>query len=115
MGRAGGHTRPCCAISAGSAVHWGQGCRVMAFSLGAPSVGGLRLPWRHPRKLPWMAPGSSSLSDASTPMALAVFPSLLMETRRARSLCGLQAAGCHAQLALCRGRGLSSQTVPTAN
>ena len=53
-----------------------------------------------------MTPGSNSLSNASTPLALAVFPSLLIETRRTRSLCGLQVAGYHTQLALCRGLGL---------
>lgn len=52
-----------------------------------------------------MARGSHSLSKAVTPMALAVFPSLLIEIWRARPLCGHRAALGHIQLARCRGQG----------
>lgn len=55
-----------------------------------------------------MAPSSSSLSKAITPMTLVVFLSLLIEILRLSSLGGYQAAICHIQLALCRGQGGSS-------
>lgn len=74
----------------------GHRLRVNAFTLStAPFSHGLRLPWRHPRMLPLMAPSSKSLFKASTPMALAVFLSLGNEILRASSPCGHQAGVCH--------------------
>lgn len=63
-----------------------------------------------------MAPSNNSFSKAVTPMALAVFLSLLIEILRASFLCGHQAAVCHDQPALRRGQGsFSWSQSPEAN